>query len=160
MLGPLTAGAAASGGMLSTETERMGVYDRADIDARFSARPFEVGQRMAQVLGAIARVKFAGDSDGGATLRKELAALGPVFCKVGQTLATRPDIVGVDLSRNLGRLRVSPDKTHPKPHVLCVPMPGCALPHACVYVCRQTCEAKPGVKDLQRSVPASYAAAD
>ena len=117
MLGPLTAVAAASGAMLSTQTERMGgIYDRASIDARFSARPLEVGQRMAQVLGAVARVKLAGDSDGGATLRKELAALGPVFCKIGQTLATRPDIVGVELSRNLGRLRPqTPNPSSPVP---------------------------------------------
>ena len=100
--------------MLSTETESVGVYDRAQIDARFSARPLEVGQRMAQVLGAVVRVKLAGD-DGGATLRAELAALGPVFCKVGQTLATRPDIVGVDISRNLG---LSPTPYPPAPYPL------------------------------------------
>jgi hypothetical protein len=76
---------------------------------------------MAQVLGAVARVKLAGDSDGGATLRAELAALGPVCCKVGQTLATRPDIVGVDLSRNLG--------LGPYP---------CAL-RVCVCVCATVC---------------------
>jgi len=35
----------------------------------------------------------------------ELAALGPVFCKVGQTLATRPDIIGVETSRKLGQLQ-------------------------------------------------------
>jgi len=113
------AGASGSNAMLSTETESVGVYDRAQIDARFSARPLEVGQRMAQVLGAVVRVKLAGESDGGATLRAELAALGPVFCKVGQTLATRPDIVGVDISRNLGLgLPPAPNALHPTPCAL------------------------------------------
>lgn len=121
-LGALMSGASASNSMLSTETVSVGVYDRAQINARFSARPLEVGQRMAQVLGALARVKLAGNSDGGATLRAELAALGPVFCKVGQTLATRPDIVGVDISRNLGMilthctLRHAPCALHPAPY--------------------------------------------
>ena len=71
-----TAAASASVGTLSETASKIGVYDRAAIDARFSSRPFEVGQRMAQVLAAVARVKLAGESDGGATLRAELAALG------------------------------------------------------------------------------------
>ena len=80
-------------------------YDRAALAQRFEAAPLEVAQRIGQVMGAVARVKFAGDADGGETLRRELAALGPVFCKVGQTLATRPDIIGADTSRKLGQLQ-------------------------------------------------------
>ena len=30
---------------------------------------------------------------------------GAVFCKVGQTFATRPDIIGLEISRNLGQLQ-------------------------------------------------------
>ena len=87
-------------------------YDRAALAQRFEAAPLEVAQRIGQVMGAVARVKFAGDADGGETLRRELAALGPVFCKVGQTLATRPDIIGADTSRKLGQLQ---DAMAPEP---------------------------------------------
>ena len=72
-------------------------YDPVALDARFADSPLEVVGRVAQVLGAVVKVRLAGD-DGGATLRSELASLGPVFCKVGQTMATRPDIVGAAVS--------------------------------------------------------------
>jgi predicted unusual protein kinase regulating ubiquinone biosynthesis (AarF/ABC1/UbiB family) len=87
-------------------------YSRLAIDRRFSSQPLEVAQRTGQVLAAVARVKLAGDADGGQTLRRELALLGPVFCKVGQTLATRPDIVGAETSRKLGQLQ---DAMAPEP---------------------------------------------
>ena len=87
-------------------------YDRSAIDRRFSSQPLEVAKRTGQVLAAVARVKLAGDTDGGQTLRRELASLGPVFCKVGQTLATRPDIVGAETSRKLGQLQ---DAMAPEP---------------------------------------------
>ena len=35
-----------------------------------------------------------------------------MFCKVGQTLATRPDIIGLETARNLGRLQ---DAMAPEP---------------------------------------------
>ena len=57
---------------------------------------------MLQIATAFVRVKLAGE-DGGETLRSELANLGPVFCKVGQTLATRPDIVGAQVSSQVGQ---------------------------------------------------------
>lgn len=79
-------------------------YDPDEIDARFSKEPFAVALRIADVLLSFAKFKIAGD-DGGATLRAELSRLGPVFCKVGQTLATRPDIIGLEISRNLGQLQ-------------------------------------------------------
>jgi ubiquinone biosynthesis protein len=43
-------------------------------------------------------------------LNNALTRLGPTYVKIGQTLATRPDIVGVALSRNLSALqdRMSP----------------------------------------------------
>ena len=68
-------------------------YDGTRIDNRFADEPLAAASRVGQILAAGIRTALAGD-DGGATLRAELAALGPVFCKVGQTLATRPDIVG------------------------------------------------------------------
>jgi len=90
-------------------------YDPADIDARFADEPFAVAGRVAEVTAALARVKLAGD-DGGATLRLELGKLGPVFCKVGQTLATRPDIIGLETSRNLGQLQdaMAPEAAGPE----------------------------------------------
>ena len=78
-------------------------YDPEEIDARFADEPLAVAARIADVSLAFARVKLADDD--GATLRAELSRLGPVFCKVGQTLATRPDIIGLETSRNLGQLQ-------------------------------------------------------
>ena len=78
-------------------------YDPDEIDARFKNEPLAVAARIADVALSFAKVKSA--DDGGATLRAELSRLGPVFCKVGQTLATRPDIIGLETSRNLGQLQ-------------------------------------------------------
>ena len=78
-------------------------YDPAEIDARFEGEPLAVFSRLADIALSFAKVKLA--EDGGATLRAELSRLGPVFCKVGQTLATRPDIIGLETSRNLGQLQ-------------------------------------------------------
>ena len=86
------------------DAETLCTYDGAEIDARFADRPLEVAGRVADIALAALRVKLAGD-DGGETLRGELATLGPVFCKIGQTMATRPDIVGLETSRNLGKLQ-------------------------------------------------------
>ena len=108
---PATPGATGAWGA-APESGTAAVYDREALAARFAARPLEVAARVARVMAALARVKLAGDSDGGQTLRNELAALGPVFCKVGQTLATRPDIIGADISRQLGQLQ---DAMAPEP---------------------------------------------
>ena len=79
-------------------------YDPLAIDARFADRQWEVFGRIGGVGLAALRVWRAGNDDG-ATLRAELSKLGPVFCKVGQTMATRPDIVGLETSRSLGQLQ-------------------------------------------------------
>jgi len=78
-------------------------YKPAEIDARFDNRPLEVAGRFAAVAAAALRIRLADDD--GLTLRTELGKLGPVFCKVGQTLATRPDIIGIEVSRSLGKLQ-------------------------------------------------------
>ena len=83
----------------------------ADEAYGFVGDPLEVWGRIASIALAAARVRLAGDDDG-ATLRAELSRLGPVFCKVGQTLATRPDIVGLGTSRSLGQLQ---DAMAPEP---------------------------------------------
>ena len=85
-------------------------YDPLAIDARFADRQSEVAGRIVSVGLAAFRVWCADDD--GATLRAELSKLGPVFCKVGQTMATRPDIVGLETSRNLGQLQ---DAMEPEP---------------------------------------------
>ena len=85
-------------------------YDPLAIDERFADRQSEVAGRIGSVGLAAFRVWRADDD--GATLRAELSKLGPVFCKVGQTLATRPDIVGLETSRNLGKLQ---DAMEPEP---------------------------------------------
>src|SRR5262245_54577640 len=41
----------------------------------------------------------------GARLAKALEKLGPAYVKVGQFLATRPDIIGVTVAQELGRLK-------------------------------------------------------
>ena len=46
----------------------------------------------------------------GSTLVKVLEGLGPAFVKLGQALATRPDIIGVDLANELAQLH---DKMEP-----------------------------------------------
>ena len=85
-------------------------YDPLAIDARFADQQSEVAGRIGSVGLAAFRVWRADDD--GATLRAELSKLGPVFCKVGQTMATRPDIVGLETSRNLGKLQ---DAMEPEP---------------------------------------------
>ena len=85
-------------------------YDPLAIDARFADRQSEVAGRIGSVGLAAFRVWCADDD--GATLRSELSKLGPVFCKVGQTMATRPDLVGLETSRNLGQLQ---DAMEPEP---------------------------------------------
>ena len=43
-------------------------------------------------------------------------AVWSVFCKLGQTLATRPDIIGLETSRNLGQLQdaIAPESAGPQ----------------------------------------------
>ena len=89
-------------------------YDPEADDARFANEPLAVAARLASIGVAAARIKLADDD--GATLRSELSSLGPVFCKVGQTMATRPDIVGLEISRNLGKLQDAA-KAEPDPAV-------------------------------------------
>ena len=41
----------------------------------------------------------------GKVLRDELASLGPIFVKIGQTLSQRPDIVGEEACEELSQLQ-------------------------------------------------------
>jgi ubiquinone biosynthesis protein len=76
---------------------REGVFERLDpASLPVAARP------LLFVSGLIARRT---DADGGERLANALARLGPSFVKFGQFLATRPDIVGMQLARDLERLQ-------------------------------------------------------
>eukprot|EP00971_Amphidinium_carterae_P260807 5174035-Amphidinium_carterae.1 len=81
-----------------------GVYDGAAIDDYFSSR-------LGLVIGRLAQIAFFSVSawrawnaekqtaaERGQKLRAKLAPLGPVFVKLAQTLATRPDVVAPDLA--------------------------------------------------------------
>ena len=46
-----------------------------------------------------------GERDRGQILRDELAGLGPIFVKIGQTLSQRPDIVGEEACKELSQLQ-------------------------------------------------------
>lgn len=49
----------------------------------------------------------------GQLLRAALVALGPTAIKLGQTLSTRPDLVGEELCEELALLQVAPCGLHP-----------------------------------------------
>jgi len=76
----------------------------------FSSRPLEVVRRGAEIareLGAVWKL-WETEEDlppqertRGAVLRDTLARLGPVFVKIGQTLAQRPDLIGDDACEEL-----------------------------------------------------------
>lgn len=64
-------------------------------------------------LGLLRRTRLGRPSKASAgTLSRSLAALGPSYIKLGQFLATRPDLVGVELAGELSSLR---DKLPPFP---------------------------------------------
>jgi len=59
----------------------------------------------ARVLAGPARAFRAKRPDAGARLGSALTRLGPAYIKLGQMLATRPDIVGVEVARALEHLQ-------------------------------------------------------
>lgn len=77
----------------------------------FSSRPLLVAQRMGQIGRVFWRVQSAWRSpdlvsERGNVLRKGLCELGPVFIKMGQTLAQREDLVGDEVAEELKKLQV------------------------------------------------------
>ena len=87
-------------------------YDRDAIVDYFKARPQKMVRRALDFLLAFRRIRAAWDDpsksvDRGALLRAELAALGPVAVKVGQTLSQRPDILPEDVCEALKSLQTS-----------------------------------------------------
>lgn len=61
--------------------------------------------RAALLLAPPARAFHAGKPDAGARVARALAQLGPAYIKMGQMLATRPDIVGADMASALEHLQ-------------------------------------------------------
>lgn len=88
-----------------------GAYNGAAIDHFFGTRPVQALARLGEIISRINSARAAWsddtkpDADRGEFLRLEVAALGPVFVKVAQTLATRSDIVDQRLAKELGLLQ-------------------------------------------------------
>ncbi|XP_065870239.1 uncharacterized protein [Euphorbia lathyris] len=102
------------------------VYDPQDVADYFSCRPHVVALRLLEVFSAFAsatiRIRASGmqkilrptsekDIDGnisqykfGLVLKETMLNLGPTFIKVGQSLSTRPDIIGTEISKALSEL--------------------------------------------------------
>ncbi|KAL5710076.1 hypothetical protein ACHQM5_020683 [Ranunculus cassubicifolius] len=101
-----------------------GVYEPQEIEDYFSCRPHVVTLRFLEVFfsftfaaiklrtSEIFRTYGSGvDKEGnssdyyfGQTLKETMLSLGPTFVKVGQSLSTRPDIIGSEISKALSEL--------------------------------------------------------
>lgn len=101
-------------------------YDPQDVAHYFSARPHVVALRIIEVCSSFASamvsIRTAGlrkflpmnaeeDADDktseynfGLVLKETMLKLGPTFIKVGQSLSTRPDIIGFEMSKALSQL--------------------------------------------------------
>ncbi|KAK4778322.1 hypothetical protein SAY87_018509 [Trapa incisa] len=102
------------------------IYDPQDIADYFSCRPHVVALRLFEVVSSFAsaaiRIRTAGITkfivsrankeasgnisqyDFGLVLKETMLNLGPTFIKVGQSLSTRPDIIGTEISKALSEL--------------------------------------------------------
>ncbi|CAE8621473.1 unnamed protein product, partial [Polarella glacialis] len=77
----------------------------------FSQRPLLLARRVVEVGGVLWNAQKVWknpdlEATRGEVLRKGLVQLGPVFVKVGQTLAQRADIVGAEFARELKSLQM------------------------------------------------------
>ncbi|KAG5557403.1 hypothetical protein RHGRI_007601 [Rhododendron griersonianum] len=113
------------------------VYDPEDVADYFTCRPHVVALRLLEVFSAFAsaaiRIRTSGvkkfymssmdKSIGGdvaqygfgVVLKETMLNLGPTFIKVGQSLSTRPDIIGSEISKALSELH---DQIPPFPRTL------------------------------------------
>jgi len=89
-------------------------FNRSSLIDFFSSRPQVVLGRLVVVASSLNYVKNEwakqealplGERDRGQILRDELAGLGPIFVKIGQTLSQRPDIVGEEACKELSQLQ-------------------------------------------------------
>jgi len=89
-------------------------YDREQLINFFLKKPASLLGRAATFARVYAKLKRAWERDAalpaeertaGAVLREEVAKLGPVAVKLGQTLSQRPDVVGEDVCDELKSLQ-------------------------------------------------------
>ncbi|XP_048134549.1 uncharacterized protein slr1919 isoform X2 [Rhodamnia argentea] len=102
------------------------VYNAEDVAYYFSCRPHLVALRLLEVfssfasatvkirasgIGSFLRLNSDKDTDSnisqynfGLMLKETMLNLGPTFIKVGQSLSTRPDIIGSEISKALSEL--------------------------------------------------------
>nr|GEU67489.1 kinase superfamily protein isoform 1 [Tanacetum cinerariifolium] len=113
------------------------VYDAKEADDYFKCRPHVVALRLIEVFSAFAsaavRIRIEGikrsksstlgtEADEynsqynfGMVLKETMLNLGPTFIKVGQSLSTRPDIIGFPITKALSELH---DQIPPFPRAL------------------------------------------
>ena len=84
-------------------------FDRTAVAAFGFRRPLQVSKRLSEFVAAYLRVSKVWESEStrGDVLLSEIAALGPVSVKVGQTLSQRPDILPEDVCESLKTLQTS-----------------------------------------------------
>ncbi|CAL0316096.1 unnamed protein product [Lupinus luteus] len=102
------------------------VYDPQDVAHYFNVRPHVVGLRILEVFSSFASAAINIRTSGfrkflrlnpeegvdektsqynlGMVFKETMLNLGPTFIKVGQSLSTRPDIIGVEMSKALSGL--------------------------------------------------------
>ncbi|XP_023639626.1 uncharacterized protein LOC17888000 isoform X2 [Capsella rubella] len=94
------------------------VYDSQAVADYFNCRPHVVAFRLLEVFSAfmIAAIRLrssasdkgknleASEQNFGMVLKETMLRLGPTFIKVGQSLSTRPDIIGTETSKALSEL--------------------------------------------------------
>ncbi|CAL9236143.1 unnamed protein product [Arabidopsis halleri] len=94
------------------------VYDSQAVADYFSCRPHVVAYRLLEVFSVfmVAAIRLrtsasdksksleASEQNFGMVLKETMLHLGPTFIKVGQSLSTRPDIIGTEISKALSEL--------------------------------------------------------
>ncbi|CAH8265269.1 unnamed protein product [Arabidopsis lyrata] len=94
------------------------VYDSQAVADYFNCRPHVVAFRLLEVFSAfmVAAIRLrtsasdksksleASEQNFGMVLKETMLHLGPTFIKVGQSLSTRPDIIGTEISKALSEL--------------------------------------------------------
>jgi ubiquinone biosynthesis protein len=86
------------------------VFAREGVLALVDTRPLPLPAKTAVALGRLIERRTA--KDGSSRLAAALTRLGPTYVKLGQFLATRPDVVGNEIARDLESLQ---DKMAPFP---------------------------------------------
>ena len=79
------------------------VFAREGVLALVDTRPLPLSARTLIALGRL--IERPSAKNGTGRLSAALTRLGPTYVKLGQFLATRPDVVGVTLARDLETLQ-------------------------------------------------------